>query len=271
MQQHLHSWIRSSQTGFVRNRCILDNVFLAYESINWAIESEQDMVLILLDFEKAYDRINWKFLEETLAALGFSETWIAWVQNLYTDTAVSILVNGQAGEEFALQRSVRQGCPLVLYLFILAADVLGHMIEDSRYGVEGIRAPNNKVITSHMFADDTALFLKGTKKNLDNMMTTVEKFCLTSGAKINLHKIRAISASNRLRPWNWGEEAGLIWLQPGQVTKYLGFPMGIQLHQSQKDCRVVEKVRGKLLSWASKHLSLAGRILVNNQVLLASI
>lgn len=53
-------------------RCIIDNVVLAYESIDWAIESKQDMVLILLVFKKAYDRMEWSFLEGTMLVLAFS-------------------------------------------------------------------------------------------------------------------------------------------------------------------------------------------------------
>ncbi len=50
--------IRLNQTGFVEGRNILDNVFMAQEALRWAKESDQDLVLLLLDFEKAFDRIE---------------------------------------------------------------------------------------------------------------------------------------------------------------------------------------------------------------------
>lgn len=199
MQPFLQDWVKKTQTGFVKGRCILDNVLLAYESMNWALESDQDLVLLLLDFEKAYNRISWTFLEETLVALGFSSKWISWVQTLYCGTEVSVLVNGVLGEAFELQRSVRQGCPLAPYLFILATDVLGHMLEDPKYNVQGFRTPKGNTITSQMFADDTAVYLQGSKENLNNMMVAMEVLCKASGAKINWHKSRAIWASNRPR------------------------------------------------------------------------
>lgn len=52
----------------------MDNVFLASEAIEWARESSQELVILLLIFEKVYDRVNWTFLESTMAKLGFSET-----------------------------------------------------------------------------------------------------------------------------------------------------------------------------------------------------
>jgi hypothetical protein len=68
--------IRPNQTGFVEGRSIINNTFMAQEALDWAEESKQDLVLLLLDFEKAFDRIEWGFLFLALAKLGFSETWI---------------------------------------------------------------------------------------------------------------------------------------------------------------------------------------------------
>lgn len=206
-----------------------------------------------------------------MEALGFSRKWISWVQTLYTGTEVSVLVNGKLGESFELQRSVRQGCPLAPYLFILASDVLGYMLENPKYKIQGFRTPKGNIITSQMSADDTAIYLQVSKDNLNNMMIAMESFCKASGAKINWHKSRAIWASNRPRTWTWGEDLGLIWLQNGQQIRYLGFPMGFKVPQSQKDKVVVDKIRGQLLTWTSKKFSLRGRVLVSNQVIAASI
>jgi hypothetical protein len=60
--------------GFVEGKNILDNVFMAQEALGWAEESNQDLVLLLLEFEKAFDRIEWGFLFKALAKLGFSAT-----------------------------------------------------------------------------------------------------------------------------------------------------------------------------------------------------
>jgi hypothetical protein len=133
--------IRPNQTSFVEGRSIIDNTFMAQEALEWVEESEQDLVLLLLDFEKAFDRIEWGFLFSTLAKLGFSETWIRWVKTLYLEASSAIKVNGTTGPTFQLARSVRQGCPLAPYLFILATDVLGHMLADPRYKVEGLTFP----------------------------------------------------------------------------------------------------------------------------------
>ncbi len=101
-------------------------------------------MLLLLDFEKAFNRIEWGFFFKALEKFGFASQWIHWVRSLYHLASLAIKLNGVVGGNFPLARSVRQGCPLAPYLFILAMDVLGHMLEDQRFGVEGLSLPRGR-------------------------------------------------------------------------------------------------------------------------------
>ncbi len=101
-------------------------------------------------------------------------------------------MNGEVGPDFELARSVRQGCPLAPYLFILATDVLGYMLADPKYGVETLSLPKGGLIRNQTFADDTTLYLKGTAPNLDKAQRVLTLFSSTSGARINWHKSAAI-------------------------------------------------------------------------------
>ena len=73
---------------------MLDNIVLAQEANTWAEESYQELVILFLDFEKAYDRINWTFLEQMMRIKGFAEEWIGWVRALYVDASTEVVVNG---------------------------------------------------------------------------------------------------------------------------------------------------------------------------------
>jgi hypothetical protein len=271
MKPLLHNWILPSQTGFVPNRCILDNIFLAFETIAWTRENQQDLSMLLLDFEKAYDRVNWTFLKEVMAKMGFHSQWIKQVMSLNENAAASVIVNGEISSTFRLQRSVQQGCPLAPYLFLLTVDVLGQMLQHPECQVQGLRLPDNSTITNQMFADNTLLLLEGTRENLDRALNVITRFSAASGAKLNLHKSIGLWLSPRPREWQWGEEAGLKWLEKGEVTKYLGYPFGIDIPQKEKDAKMLSQIRKHLISWSSNKLSLAGRILVSNQVVLSSI
>jgi len=193
----------------VEGRSILDNVFMAQEALEWAEENNQDLVLLLLDFEKAFDRIEWDFLFKTLKTLGFSDVWVRWVKLLYKSASSAIKVNGTTGPDFPLERSVRQGCPLAPYLFILATDVLGYLMADPKYEVEGLSLPKGGFIRDQTFADETTLYLRGTTNNMDKVQRVLKIFCRASGAKINWHKSTAIWASRIERTWVWGEEVSL--------------------------------------------------------------
>lgn len=78
MKPLLHYWILLSQTGFVPNRCTFENI-LAFELIEWALENNQNISMLLLDFEKTYDRVNWTFLRQVMERMRFSNTWITQV------------------------------------------------------------------------------------------------------------------------------------------------------------------------------------------------
>ena len=271
MKPLLHHWILPSQTGFVPNRCILDNVFLAFEAMEWTMENKQELSMLLLDFEKAYDRVNWTFLRETMKAMGFHSKWVNQVMSLYNNAAAAVIVNGEQSKTFKLQRSIRQGCPLAPYLFFLTVDVLGQMLQHPECGVQGLRLPDNTAITNQMFADDTLLLLEGNKENLDRALAVIHRFGAASGAKLNLHKYVGIWLSSKERTWQWGETAGLKWLPPGEVTRYLGFPFGLRIPQQEKDNKMLSQIRKHLSIWSHHKLSLAGRIMIANQVVLSSI
>ncbi len=115
-----------------------------------------------------------------------------------------IKLNGVVGSCFPLARLVRQGCPLAPYLFILATDVLGHMLEDQRFGVEGLSLPRRGHIIEQTFADNTALYLQGFCANLERTQKVLNLFYMASGAKVNWNKSAAIWASKRTRSWEWG-------------------------------------------------------------------
>jgi hypothetical protein len=270
LQVFLPNIIRPNQTGFIEGRNILDNTLLAQEAQDWAEESNQDLVLLLLDFEKAFDRIEWSFLFEALAKLDFCPQWIRWVSSLYGSASSAIKLNGVEGSTFPLARSVRQGCPLSPYLFILVTDVLGHMLDDRRFGVEGLTFPGGGKITDQTFADDTALYLQGTRDNMERAQKVLDVFCKASGAKINWNKTCAIWASKRDKDWEWGREVGLQWIPKGKGVRYLGIQVGFHLPPEANFDKMLFALKGKLINWSTCHLSLAGRILVASQVLLAS-
>ena len=227
--------------------------------------------MLLLDFEKAYDRVSWTFLRTAMTKMGFHIEWIDQIMSLNTNASASIIINGERSKTFQLQRSVRQGCPLAPYLFMLTVDVLGQMLQHPTNGVIGLKLPDNSYITNQMFADDTLLLLEGKQDNMERAINVISRFSAASGAKLNLHKSIGLWIAPRERPWQWGENEGLKWLKEGEVTRYLGYPFGWRIPQEEKDSKMLAQIRKHLHRWVGNKLSLAGRIMVANQVILSSI
>jgi hypothetical protein len=176
----------------MKGRSIIDNVFLAIVSMEWAVETNQPMVMLFLDFEKAYDRVEWGFLEGSLTTLGFDSTWVRWIWALYTDSWCTVGVNGQTSAPFKLSRSIRQGCPLAPFLYLFVVDCLGNLLE-SNDTIIGLRLPGNDgAAVDQEYADDTNLYLEGSLLNLNNTKRALELFSLAAGAKINWNKSNAI-------------------------------------------------------------------------------
>jgi hypothetical protein len=114
---------------------------LPHEALVWAAENNQDLVFLLLNFEKTFNKIEWGFLFPASSKLGLRPTWIQWISSFYWFASSSIKVNGEFEEDFRLAKLVRQGCPLAPYMFILATDVLGHMLDNPKHKIEGLHLP----------------------------------------------------------------------------------------------------------------------------------
>jgi hypothetical protein len=106
---------------------------------------------------------------------------------------------------------------------------------------------------------------------MDKAQEVLKTFCCTFGAKINWHKFAAIWANKKVRSWEWGRDEGLKWIPDGEGTRYLGIQVGFHLPPEANFDTMMIALKGKLINWSHNMFSLAGRILVANQVLLASI
>ena len=103
--------IDESQNAFVMNQQILDGVLISNESLRWLKKKKIPGTLIKLDFRKAYDSVNWSFLELVMVKLGFGRKWIRWIMNCVSTALMSILLNGSPLTPFKMEKGLRQGDP----------------------------------------------------------------------------------------------------------------------------------------------------------------
>ncbi|XP_028084604.1 uncharacterized protein LOC114285700 [Camellia sinensis] len=169
LRKVLPSVINEVQSAFVSGRQILDGVLIANEVVDAWKKSKKRGIILKLDFEKAYDSLNWEFLWPMMNNLGFGEKWLVWMRNCISSVRVSVLVNGSPTEEFQPQKGLRQGDPLSPFLFIIAAEalnlLLARAVEKGLF--RGASVGSNDLRISHLqFADDTIVFCEGENKAL---------------------------------------------------------------------------------------------------------
>ena len=136
-----------------------------------------------IDMEKAYDRLEWGFIEKVLHCFGFPDTWIQWVM-LVSTTSFSILINESSFGFIRPQRGVRQGDPLSPFLFVLAREVLARLIEREALcnGIKGFKLARDLTPITHLqFADDLFIFAQVNEENLQRIKYCLDVFSSWSG------------------------------------------------------------------------------------------
>ena len=164
---------------FVPGRLITDNVLIAHESVHaMRRRKKRGNAAIKLDMMKAYDRVEWHYLQAIMLKLGFRMEFFCLVMKCVISVRFSIRVNGELLPFFTPSRGLRQGCPASPYLFLLCAEGLTSLLNHFG-GVrvdKGIRVSYRSPWINHLlFADDSLIFFKATTeqaKTIKRVLTT---------------------------------------------------------------------------------------------------
>ncbi|KAJ4815734.1 RNA-directed DNA polymerase (reverse transcriptase)-related family protein [Rhynchospora pubera] len=268
----LQRLIDINQTAFLKGRFNLDGVVTAHEILHWVQKHKDKGLLLKLDFAKAFNHVQWDFLLDILKQRGFSPTWIHWMSQVLKGGMVAVLINGVQGEYFNCQRGLRQGDPLSPYLFILVTDVLSKMLRKGMFHNQfaglGPRLNQGTKVMHLQYADDTLLFLRADKEEVERVKWILKGFEGMSGLRINF-------AKSELIPLNLSDHRATVFASSlncklGALPfKYLGLPLHWKRPNRRNWLDVIDKIKKKLSSWKGNLLSLGGRLILINSVLSA--
>ena len=212
--------IHENKKGFIVGRFIGENIRLLYDILLYTDINDIPGLLLLIDFEKAFDSISHDFIMQTLQFFNFGNSIKSWVRLFYEDAYSCVLVNGHLTKRFKIERGCRQGDPLSPYIFLLCAEILSILIRNNN-NIRGLMIKNvpHKLI---QYADDTLITLDGSSEDLLETLRILDIFAEASGLAINKQKTKAIwIGKNKNKRSALCVHEGLEWVYEGYF-RYLG-------------------------------------------------
>jgi hypothetical protein len=226
------------------------------------MKGKDGYMALKLDISKAYDRVEWSFLEAIMKQIGFENRWISSIMTCVRTVKYSILVNGQPYGSINPIRGLRHGDPLSPYLFLLFVEGLCTTLNrvEREQEITGLPVTRGGTRLNHLFfADDDHLFCKANVPEWIRMQQVLELYEKASGQKLNKEKTslffnRNTKAKTR-RHISW-----VAAVNPTQrYEKYLGLPAMVGRSRIKPFEGVKGRILDKMYGWKEKFLSQAGK------------
>lgn len=254
--------ISCNQSAFIEGRYILESVVTAHELIHTVVRSDSKGVVLKLDYEKAFDRVDLDFLNNLLKLRGFDSKWLKWIWMITHQGSVGVKLNNLESNFFLTGKGLRQGDPLSPLLFNLVVDVLTKMLvkASDRNLVKGLgHSIYPGGVISLQYADDTIMFVDKDPSLAANLKWVLTCFEQVSGMRVNYDKSELIPIN--LEDDELNSLADVFGCPIGNFPiKYLGIPLHYKKLSREDIQPLVDKILKRIAGWRGRLLSYAARI-----------
>ncbi|XP_061363867.1 uncharacterized protein LOC133307381 [Gastrolobium bilobum] len=257
LRNHMSAIIMPNQCSFVKGRHASDNIIISQEIFHSmrSKKGKKGWMAVKVDLEKAYDRVSWSFLEETLVLIGMASSLVELIMACVTTSSINILWNGSPTEEFSPVREIIQGDPLSPYLFVLCIERMGHLINSAveRKDWKPVKLGKQGPPISHLFfADDLLIFSEANRDQANLISNILNRFCLASGQKISYSKTKCCFSRNV----NHTKRRQLSSIMSFDISvdlgKYLGVPVLHNMVNKHTFSYTLDRTNGRLKAWKEK-------------------
>ena len=259
LQNVLPQIIHHNQTGFVKDRYMYigETVRSIFDIMDFTAEENFPGLMIFIDFQKAFDTIEWCYLQRCLESFNFGPEFIRWVMTFYNNIQSCVINNGITTDYFTLERGVRQGDPLSPYLFVVAVETLAIAVHQNK-AITGITIGKDETKLLQ-YADDTTAVLADVN-SARILFKLLDDFKKLSGLAINPSKTEGMwigsSRGNKTKPF------GIKW--PNEPIKALGvyYSYDPKLLLEKNFIEKLDTIKKLINIWSSRGLSLYGKVTI---------
>ncbi|CAN1794473.1 Putative ribonuclease H protein At1g65750 [Linum perenne] len=267
--------IPEEQSAFVKGRSIVDNILIAFETLhtmNIRRRAKDGEVALKIDISKAYDRVEWNYLEAIMIKMGFERNWVDLMLMSVSSVHYSVLINTSRSESFVPRRGLRQGCPLSPFLFLICAEGLSALVRQSveRNQMHGVRVCRGAPAVTHLlFADDSFFFFRAEVEEARRVKEIFQKYGKASGQLINFSKSGIFFSKSTADALQKAVKSILGVSEPFDRGKYLGMPSFVGRRKKEAFGFIKDRIWERMQTWKGRWLSTGGKEVMIKSVLQA--
>ena len=253
--------VHSDQTCGVPGRTIFSNLAVFRDILDYIEVTNETGILVSLDQEKAFDRVDHDFLQKVLQKLGFGSSFCSWISTFYFSSYARVISKCFLTQPITLERGVRQGCPISPLLYVLISEVLGACIRQCP-DIKGFQLPGVEGLEFKLsqYADDSTSIVKD-ERSLCALFKVISRYERGSGAKLNLTKTEGMW----LGAWRNSQEKpfGIRWVNKMTILGTVFFNGSVSVERDNWRPKL-DKLSKVLNLWKRRDLSFVGRALIVN-------